>query len=83
MVVVGRDLKVARLTQLVWYVVSVILLCMFLVRRDMSKTDMIDTSLSFVSSLIMQDDYRKGCTCPPGFRGDGVKSCEGINLVVL
>lgn len=25
----------------------------------------------------MQDDYRKGCTCPPGFRGDGVQSCEG------
>jgi len=31
----------------------------------------------------MQDDYKKGCTCPPGFRGDGVQSCEGINLVVL
>ncbi|TKY65666.1 Vacuolar-sorting receptor 1 [Spatholobus suberectus] len=25
------------------------------------------------------DDYRKGCTCPPGFRGDGVQSCEDID----
>ncbi|KAK7294876.1 hypothetical protein RJT34_17774 [Clitoria ternatea] len=25
------------------------------------------------------DDYNKGCTCPPGFRGDGVQSCEDID----
>ncbi|KAK6126002.1 hypothetical protein DH2020_040310 [Rehmannia glutinosa] len=24
-----------------------------------------------------QDDHRKGCKCPPGFRGDGVNGCEG------
>jgi hypothetical protein len=25
----------------------------------------------------MQEDYRKGCECPSGFKGDGVLSCEG------
>lgn len=25
------------------------------------------------------DGQAKGCTCPPGFRGDGVKSCEDID----
>lgn len=25
------------------------------------------------------DDYRKGCECPSGFRGDGVRSCEDID----
>ncbi|XP_004492565.1 vacuolar-sorting receptor 1-like [Cicer arietinum] len=25
------------------------------------------------------DDYRKGCECPPGLRGDGVLSCEDID----
>ncbi|XP_027350041.1 vacuolar-sorting receptor 1-like isoform X1 [Abrus precatorius] len=25
------------------------------------------------------DDQKKGCTCPPGFRGDGVQSCEDID----
>ncbi|MQM09101.1 hypothetical protein Taro_041965 [Colocasia esculenta] len=25
------------------------------------------------------DGASKGCKCPPGFRGDGVKSCEDIN----
>ncbi|KAE9611240.1 putative EGF-like calcium-binding domain, PA domain-containing protein [Lupinus albus] len=25
------------------------------------------------------DDHTKGCKCPPGFRGDGVKSCEDID----
>lgn len=28
--------------------------------------------------MIMQDDHTKGCKCPPGFRGDGVNSCQGI-----
>ncbi|XP_022874138.1 vacuolar-sorting receptor 1-like isoform X2 [Olea europaea var. sylvestris] len=23
------------------------------------------------------DDHTKGCKCPPGFKGDGVKNCEG------
>ncbi|XP_071720407.1 vacuolar-sorting receptor 2-like isoform X2 [Rutidosis leptorrhynchoides] len=25
------------------------------------------------------DDHTKGCTCPPGFKGDGVNSCEDID----
>ncbi|KAL7098874.1 hypothetical protein ACP275_09G046100 [Erythranthe tilingii] len=25
------------------------------------------------------DDYRNGCKCPAGFRGDGVNGCEDIN----
>ncbi|KAL4557766.1 hypothetical protein LXL04_035954 [Taraxacum kok-saghyz] len=25
------------------------------------------------------NDHTKGCKCPPGFRGDGVKSCEDID----
>ncbi|KAK4771262.1 hypothetical protein SAY87_031794 [Trapa incisa] len=25
------------------------------------------------------DDHTKGCTCPPGFTGDGVKSCEDVD----
>ncbi|KAK4418830.1 Vacuolar-sorting receptor 1 [Sesamum alatum] len=25
------------------------------------------------------DDHTKGCKCPPGFRGDGVNSCEDID----
>ncbi|KAL1329514.1 hypothetical protein HN51_046633 [Arachis hypogaea] len=25
------------------------------------------------------DDHTKGCKCPPGFRGDGVHSCEDID----
>ncbi|XP_024019549.1 vacuolar-sorting receptor 1 isoform X2 [Morus notabilis] len=25
------------------------------------------------------DDHTKGCNCPPGFKGDGVNSCEDIN----
>ncbi|KAI8559521.1 hypothetical protein RHMOL_Rhmol04G0179900 [Rhododendron molle] len=24
-----------------------------------------------------RDDHSKGCKCPPGFRGDGVNTCEG------
>lgn len=29
---------------------------------------------------ILQDDRTKGCKCPPGFRGDGVNSCEGLTF---
>lgn len=25
------------------------------------------------------DDHTKGCKCPPGFRGDGVQSCEDVD----
>ncbi|KAJ7961071.1 vacuolar sorting receptor-like 1 [Quillaja saponaria] len=25
------------------------------------------------------DDHTKGCKCPPGFRGDGVKNCEDVD----
>ncbi|KAL9275681.1 Vacuolar-sorting receptor 2-like protein [Drosera capensis] len=25
------------------------------------------------------DDHTKGCTCPPGFRGDGLHNCEDID----
>ncbi|CAH8334488.1 unnamed protein product [Eruca vesicaria subsp. sativa] len=25
-----------------------------------------------------RDDHSKGCKCPPGFKGDGLKNCEGI-----
>ncbi|XP_073066473.1 vacuolar-sorting receptor 1-like isoform X1 [Primulina eburnea] len=31
------------------------------------------------SACILQDDHTKGCKCPPGFRGDGVSSCEDID----
>ncbi|GJT27691.1 vacuolar-sorting receptor 1-like protein [Tanacetum coccineum] len=25
------------------------------------------------------DDHTKGCKCPPGFKGDGVNSCEDVD----
>lgn len=31
----------------------------------------------------MQDDGNVKCSCPPGFKGDGVKSCEGMNTEIL
>ena len=27
---------------------------------------------------ILQNEVSEGCKCPAGFKGDGVKSCEGI-----
>jgi hypothetical protein len=29
-------------------------------------------------SLMIEQDDSKGCECPPGFKGDGVHTCEGI-----
>ncbi|KAF2564420.1 hypothetical protein F2Q70_00013948 [Brassica cretica] len=26
-----------------------------------------------------RDDHSKGCKCPPGFKGDGLKNCEDVN----
>ena len=35
---------------------------------------------SGVFLMVVQDDHTKGCTCPPGFKGDGVNNCEGAYL---
>ena len=32
--------------------------------------------------LTVQDDHTKGCKCPPGFKGDGVNSCEGNSACI-
>lgn len=37
-----------------------------------------DLQKLWISTLIFQEDKTKGCECPSGFNGDGVKSCEGI-----
>jgi hypothetical protein len=29
----------------------------------------------------LQNEQAKGCKCPPGFKGDGIHSCEGIIIV--
>ena len=40
-------------------------------------------AFQFVDSVkskcgILQNEESEGCKCPAGFKGDGVKSCEGI-----
>lgn len=29
-------------------------------------------------SLMIEQDDSKDCKCPPGFKGDGVNTCDGI-----
>lgn len=32
-------------------------------------------------TIFKQDDGDVKCSCPPGFKGDGVKNCEGTDTV--
>lgn len=31
----------------------------------------------------MQETGDNKCQCPPGFKGDGIKNCEGITIIHL
>uniref|UniRef100_A0A0A0L9P6 EGF-like calcium-binding domain-containing protein n=1 Tax=Cucumis sativus TaxID=3659 RepID=A0A0A0L9P6_CUCSA len=31
------------------------------------------------SGFLYIDDHTKGCKCPPGFKGDGVRKCEDVD----
>lgn len=45
--------------------------------KFLKKKKLSESKLSFKSCFSEQDDGGVKCKCPPGFKGDGVKSCEG------
>lgn len=44
------------------------------------------SEIKFVSEKYLQkcqqDNEERKCTCPPGFKGDGIKTCEGQRVLV-
>lgn len=46
-------------------------------KESFFKKNLSESKLSFESCFSEQDDGGVKCKCPPGFKGDGVNSCEG------
>lgn len=69
MVAAGTKTRMGSLSLLVW-LVSYDLLLQF------PKLGMWSGE-NFSGVPFQQDSADGKCTCPPGFKGDGVKSCEG------
>lgn len=44
----------------------------------------VDSGFQIITlTILKQDNGNVKCSCPPGFKGDGVKSCEGMDTEIL
>lgn len=74
MAVVGMTHVMGALSLLVWCVLILLLASGF----SFLEVFHIHSVNSF-----QQDNEEGKCTCPPGFKGDGVKNCEGKRVFSL